>query len=302
MLEYLITGLMLGGIYGLIAVAFTLVYGVLGMVNFAFGGIFTISVFVTLLLTQGGGRILDHDVTLPDLPFLPAALVGLLVGGLLGVLIDRLAYKPIRSAPLLTLLIASLAVQFFLQALAQLLFGASQLPFPSPASGPRVDVFGTAVPRIDIVIMGVGIGTMALLALLVSRTPLGRGIRATAQDPETARLMGIGTERIIALTFFIGSAMTALAGILYASKYEFASATMGFLPALKGVVAAVLGGIGNIQGAFAGGIVLGLVETFGAAYIPNGSAYRDVIAYLVLAVMLWVRPQGLLGVRVTERA
>jgi branched-subunit amino acid ABC-type transport system permease component len=300
-LTYLIDALMLGCIYGLTGVAFTLVYSVLGMVNFAFSAIFMIGSYLTVLFWHGGLNVLGHQVDLPDLGFVPAVTVGILVGGVAGVGVDRLAYRPLRRAPVLTLLTASLAAQFFLQGLGQLLFGANQSPFPNPVSG-SLPIGQVRVANIDLVIFAVSAATMVGLHLFIGRTSLGRGIRATAQDQATARLMGIDTERVIMVTFLVGSMLAALAGILYSTKYQFVSASMGQIPALKGIVAAVVGGVGNVRGTFVGGLALGLVETFAVAYMPNGSAYQDVIAFLVLGIVLWVRPQGLLGLRVTERA
>jgi branched-chain amino acid transport system permease protein len=302
MIQTLVNGLMLGGIFGLMAVAFTMVYGVLGLVNFAFGEVFMFGAFGALFMLQGSATILGHTISWPHTSFPVAILFGVAVGAIVGVLVERVAYRPLRRAPVLTLLISSIAASLFLRSTGQLLFSAGQTAFPDPIGGAPLSFLGASIQRIDVVILVVGVATMGLLTVVVDHTPIGRGIRATAQDAEAARLMGINTELVVVATFAFGSMLAALAGTLYATRYEFAAATMGFVPALKALVAAVLGGIGNMPGAFAGGLVLGVVESLGAAYLPNGSAYRDVIAFLVLGVILWLRPQGLLGPRVMERA
>ncbi|MCO5316088.1 MAG: branched-chain amino acid ABC transporter permease [Solirubrobacterales bacterium] len=302
MTQYLLNGLMLGGIYGLMAVAYSLVYGVLGLVNFAFGEIFMFGAFIALFAMQGEIPFVDTQIGFIDVGFPLALLVGIVAAGLLGVLVERVAYKPLRSAPILTMLIATIAASLVLRSLAQIIFGDNQHPFPDPVAGDPVEIFGTMVSRIDLLIMAVGAAVMVAISLVIGKTSLGRGIRATAQDPDTARLMGISVDRVIVSTFLIGSMLAGLAGVLYAAKYQFVDPIMGFLPSLKALVAAVVGGIGNVPGAFIGGIMIGLIEALAGGYIPGGSAWRDAIVFVVLGVMLWVRPQGLLGVRVVERA
>lgn len=301
MMQYLVNGLMLGGIYGLMAVAFTLVYGVLGLVNFAFGEVFMFGAFGALFTMTGSAAIMDDAIAWPQGGFALAIVVGMVVGAIVGVLVERIVYRPLREAPVLTLLIASIAASLFLRSLGQLLFGANEQSFPNPVEGDSVGLLGTTVQRVDLLILVTGLATMAVLAVIVNRTAIGRGIRATAQDREAARLMGINTELVVVATFALGSMLAALSGVLYAAKYQFVEPTMGFVPALKALVAAVVGGIGNIPGAFIGGLLLGAVESLGAAYVPNGSAYREVIAFLVLGLLLWLRPQGLIGPRLTER-
>jgi len=302
MTQYLLNGLMLGGIYGLMAVAYSLVYGVLGLVNFAFGEIFMFGAFIALFAMQGQIPLVDTQVGFIDVGFPLALLVGIVAAGLLGVLVERIAYKPLRSAPILTMLIATIAASLVLRSAAQIVFGDGQHPFPDPVAGGAVELLGATVQRIDLLIMAIGATVMAALSLGIGRTSLGRAIRATAQDPATARLMGISVDRVIVSTFLIGSMLAGLAGILYAAKYQFVDPIMGFIPSLKALVAAVVGGIGNVPGAFVGGITIGMIEAFAGGYIPGGSAWRDVIVFVVLGVMLWVRPQGLFGVRVVERA
>jgi branched-chain amino acid transport system permease protein len=302
MSQYLVNGLMLGGIYGLMAVAYSLVYGVLGLVNFAFGEIFMLAAFATLFLISGSAVLLGDEVELVSLGFGLALVCGVLVGGIAGVVVERIVYRPLRGAPILTLLIASIAASLLLRSSGQLLFGTGQQSFPDPLAGSAVRVLGADIQGIDLLIFAVGAGTMAVLTFVVDRTGIGRGIRAVAQDRETARLMGIRVDRVVTTTFLIGSMLAGLVGVLYAAKYEFTNATMGFLPGLKALVAAVLGGIGSIPGAFLGGITIGVIEALAGGYLPGGSAWSDVVAFLILGLVLWIRPQGLLGARALDRA
>ncbi len=301
-MQYLVNGLVLGAMYGLIAVAYTMIYGIIGLVNFAFGGIFMFGAFGALIaLSEPTTRVGN---LLPSLGWSkPAAVVaGILVGTLVGIVVERVAYRPLRGKPALTLLVSSLAMLVILQSLGQSLFGAGQAPFPSLVDGRGVRVGGAVVTWMDIAVIVVACVTMAALAFVVERTPLGRAMRATAQDPETAQLMGINTNGVVLWVFALGSGLAALSGIMFGSTFRFASPTMGFTPGLKGLVAAVVGGIGNLPGAFFGGLLLGVLETVAAAYLPLGSAYQDAVAFAVLVVLLWVRPQGLLGIRIMERA
>jgi branched-chain amino acid transport system permease protein len=281
--QFIVNGLMLGGIYGLMAVAYTMVYGVIGLVNFAFGEIFMFGAFGALIMMQSSMSLFGETVATPGLPFPVALVCGLLIGGVVGVIVERVAYRPLRRAPILSMLIAAIA-------------------YPNPVGGEPLTFLGARIQPIDLLIFGLAIAAMALLTLVVQRTAAGRAMRAIAQDGEAARLMGINVDRVILVTFFIGSVLAALAGILYAAKFRFAAPAMGFVPGLHALVAAVLGGIGNIPGAFLGGLLLGVLETLGSAYLPQGSAYRDVIAFLALGAILWLRPEGLLGARVPERA
>ncbi len=301
MTQTLINGLAVGGIYGLLAVSFSVVYGVLGMVNFAFGEVFMFGAFGALVAAAANTQIAGADFAGPALPQWAAIGIGLLVGAIVGLLIERIAYKPLRNAPILSMLITAIAVSMLLRAVGTFLFGAARTPVPAPDLGGAITFLDARIQPIDLVIFGVALVAAAGFWALVRFSPIGRAIRATAQDKDAARLMGIGVDRVISTTFVLGSIMAALAGILYSQKYGFAAATMGFIPGLKALVAAVLGGIGSIPGAFVGGVVIGLVEELAAAYVPQGSAYRDVIAFGVLVLILWLRPQGLLGRREVQK-
>ncbi|SJN09057.1 High-affinity branched-chain amino acid transport system permease protein LivH (TC 3.A.1.4.1) [Leucobacter sp. 7(1)] len=300
-MQEIINGLAVGGIYGLLAVAFSVVYGVLGMVNFAFGEIFMFGAFGALVAGQTHTMIAGNAVDSTALPAWLAIAIGVVVGSLIGWLIERIAYRPLRNAPILSMLITAIAVSMLLRAVATFLFGAAQVPVQRPDLGEPLIVLGARVQRIDVVVLTVAVLVTLAFWAVIRFTPIGRAIRATAEDKDAARLMGIGVDRVISTTFVLGSAMAAIAGLLYSQRYGFAAATMGFLPGLKALVAAVLGGIGSIPGAFVGGLVLGISEEFAAAYVPQGSAYRDVIAFGILVIILWLRPQGLLGRREVQK-
>lgn len=300
-MQEIINGLAVGGIYGLLAVAFSVVYGVLGMVNFAFGEIFMFGAFGALVATQTNSVIAGNNVEGAALPMWLAIAIGIVVGSLLGWLIERIAYRPLRSAPILSMLITAIAVSMLLRAVATFLFGAAQVPVQRPELGEPIEFLGARIQRIDLVVLSVAVVVTLAFWAVIRFTPIGRAIRATAEDKDAARLMGIGVDRVISTTFILGSALAAIAGLLYSQRYGFAAATMGFLPGLKALVAAVLGGIGSIPGAFVGGLVLGISEELAAAYVPQGSAYRDVIAFGILVIILWLRPQGLLGRREVQK-
>jgi branched-chain amino acid transport system permease protein len=296
--QLIANGLVLGAIYALTAVAYTLVYGVVRLVNFAFGEFFMLGAFFTVSLMSPSVNLFGAPVWMPALPFPVAAAIAIVLAGALGVAVDRIAYRPLRNAPRLAPLITSIAVSVMLQSFAQTIWGAEQLRFPSfaLADQPPVILFGSIyIGVMDLVVMASAIVAMAGLTLFVARSKIGRAMRASAEDPMAARLVGIPVNRVVGAAFVIGSGVAALAGILYAQSYGFAHPTMGFVPGLKALTAAVLGGIGSIPGAALGGVLLGLVEALGAGYLPDGSAYKDAISFVLLVILLCVRPQGLLG-------
>lgn len=296
--QLLANGLVLGAIYALTAVAFTLVYGVVRLVNFAFGELFMIGAFLTTSLMLDEVKLAGFNVPMPGLSFPLAALAAILLTAALGVVVDRIAYRPLRKAPRLAPLITSIAVSVVLQSAAQSIWGAEELRFPefTLATYPPVVLFGAIYLSVmDLVVMATAILAMIGLTLFISRSKLGRAMRASAEDQTAAMLVGIPVDRVVAAAFAIGSGFAALAGLLYAQTYGFAHASMGFLPGVKALTAAVLGGIGSTPGAALGGVILGLVEALGAGYLPNGSAYKDAISFVLLVLLLYVRPQGLLG-------
>ncbi|GLS14170.1 ABC transporter permease [Hydrogenophaga electricum] len=296
--QLVLNGLLMGAIYALAAVAYTLVYGVVKMVNFAFGELFMLGGFLTATLMLDKVTLFGTDIAMPGLGFGTAAALAMAMVAALGGLIDQVAYKPLRSAPRLAPLITSIAVSVVLQSLAQAAWGPGSMLFPAmpfehvPAIplGPDLLIEGT-----EWVVMLAALLAMLGVHLFVHRTPMGSAMRAAAIDPMAASLVGIPVNRVIGAAFMIGSALAALAGLLYAQTFQFTSATMGFLPGLKALTAAVLGGIGSVPGAALGGLLLGLIESLAAGYLPEGAVYQDVVSFVLLILLLLFRPQGLLG-------
>ena len=309
-LQQLINGLSLGALYALIAVGYTVVYGIVQLINFAHGEIFMMGAFgslATWLIVPGGSR---------SIVMLPIMLVGgIAVAVGMALLTERLAYRPLRNAPRLAPLITAIGVSIFLQEFVRLFFGGiptfpdakSAIPFPQIefVTGPAFDVGGVVIQRAALFTL-VSLAVCAtFLFIFVNRTRLGRAMQATSQDPDTARLMGINVDKIIMVAFALGAALAAVAGLSWGLRYTNIDFRMGFLAGLKAFTAAVLGGIGNINGAVLGGLVLGVVETLATSFIPGtfgGSAWKDVWAFVLLILVLVFRPQGLLGARVVDRA
>jgi len=312
--EVLLDGIILGFMYALIALGYTMVYGVLEFINFAHSEIFIAGAFIGVEILLGlQGRGLLEGFPWP-LVLLLALMAGMAGSGLLAVTIERVAYRPLRSAPRLIPLISAIGVSFFLQDLIRLFESlwrnAFNLVYPSmDALNHRLELTGT----IDVSVKSLVVIVSALLMLwvlhlIVNRTKVGTAIRAVAEDQAAASLMGIDVNRIISLTFLIGGAMGGAAGVLFGVQYGLINPYSGFIPGLKAFTAAVLGGIGNIPGAMVGGPVLGLLEAFAASYLSLltggafGAEYKDIFAFSVLILILIFRPKGLLGEVVRERA
>jgi branched-chain amino acid transport system permease protein len=304
--QQIVNGLVLGSIYALIALGYTMVYGILELINFAHGE-------VTMMGGMVAVALMTALLTLvPGMPALLVLLLGLagavLVCGALGFTIERVAYRPLRRAPRLAPLITAIGVSIVLQNAAMLIWGKQHISFPPVIEIVRYEIAGAFITNMQIAIVVIACLTMAGLWLLVQKTRLGRAMRATAQSVDVASLMGINPNFIISVTFIIGAALAALAGMLVSAYYGLAHYYMGFLLGLKAFSAAVLGGIGNIAGAMLGGLLLGIIESLGAGYIGDltggflGSNYQDVFAFFVLILVLVFRPSGLLGERVGERA
>ena len=303
-LQQLVNGLTLGSLYALIAVGYTVVYGIVQLINFAHGEVFMIGAFGALatwsVLFQG---------TLA-LWVLPIMMVGAVIASVLvAVIMERFAYRPLRHAPRLAPLITAIGVSVFLQEAVRLFYpGAkSKLPFPpiDVVTGPAFQIGGLTIQRAAIFTVAALAICAALLWYFVNRTKLGRGMQAVSQDPDTARLMGINVDRIIVVAFIMGAILAAVAGVAQGLQNQNIDFRIGFLAGLKAFTAAVLGGIGNIQGAVLGGLVLGVVESLATQFIPGqfgGSAWKDVWAFVLLIIVLVFRPQGLLGARVVDRA
>ncbi|NTV87655.1 MAG: branched-chain amino acid ABC transporter permease [Burkholderiaceae bacterium] len=305
-LQQLINGLVLGSVYALVALGYTMVYGILELINFAHGEITMMGAMVALAVT---GALALAAPGLPGVLVLGAGLaVAIPVCMALGLLIERVAYRPLRHAPRLAPLITAIGVSIILQNLAMLIWGKQYIPFPAILPQGRHEVLGAHITDVQIAILLLTTAIMLALILIVKKTRLGRAMRATAQSRQVASLMGVDVNRVIASTFVIGSALAAVAGVMVSAYYGLAHYYMGFLLGLKAFSAAVLGGIGNLGGAMLGGLLLGLIESFGAGYIGDltggflGSHYQDVFAFFVLIAVLVFRPSGLLGARVVERA
>jgi branched-chain amino acid transport system permease protein len=303
-LQQIFNGLTLGSIYALVALGYTMVYGILGLINFAHGEVVMVGALVAVAAMKA---LLPIGLPLP-LVFLLALLLAALACMVIGFAIERIAYRPLRNAPRLAPLITAIGVSIVLQQAAMMIWGRQYHSVPAILPAESHEVFGAQITELQIIIMIVAAVTMGGLMLLVNRTRLGRAMRATAENPSIAGLMGVDANRIISFTFVIGSALAALAGVLVSSNYGIAHHGMGFTLGIKAFSAAVLGGIGNLGGAMVGGVLLGLIEALGAGYIGDvtggifGSDYQDVFAFFVLIAVLVFRPSGLMGEKVAERA
>jgi branched-chain amino acid transport system permease protein len=305
-LQQILNGLVLGSVYALVALGYTMVYGILGLINFAHGDVVMVGALTALSVMTG---IAATGLGLPGpLVVLLALVVAMAVCMLLGFSIERIAYRPLRKAPRLAPLITAIGVSILLQNIAMLVWGRRYHTFPPVITPTPHNFFGATITDLQIFIILVSALIMAGLLGLVHFTRLGRAMRATAENQVVAGLMGVNINRIIAATFVIGSALAAVAGVLVSANYSIAHYYMGFMLGLKAFTAAVLGGIGNLGGAMLGGLLLGLIESIGAGYIGDltggflGSHYQDVFAFVVLIGVLVFRPTGLLGERVAERA
>jgi branched-chain amino acid transport system permease protein len=306
----LIDGLTLGFLYAVIALGYTMVYGILELINFAHGEIFMVGAFlgteVLLILNQIG--ILEG--LNPFLAFLIALFISSLLTGLLGVTIERVAYRPLRNSPRLIPLISAIGVSFLLQDLVRFTEGMARNAFY--LTGPQlftgtISISSITIPYKTLVIVVTAFLMMVSLQFFVSKTKWGIAMRAVAQDQNTASLMSINVNKVIALTFFIGSSLGGATGVLYAQNYGVVDPYIGFIIGLKAFTAAVLGGIGNLQGAMLGGILLGLIESLGAVYLGPltgnaiGAEYKDVFAFTLLIIVLLFKPEGLLGQATKEK-
>ncbi|NMX71194.1 branched-chain amino acid ABC transporter permease [Pseudomonas sp. WS 5111] len=311
-IQQLLNGLLSGSLYALVALGYTMVYGILRIINFAHGDVLMIGALVGLSVI----RVLQAawPYMPPVLLLLVAAMIAMAFCAVLAVVIERVAYRRLRNAPRLAPLISGIGVSLLLQTVAMLVWTRNPQMFPQllplePIEVLAGDATHAAVTNATaLTTIGVALSLMVGLLLLVERTRFGRAMRAVAENPQVASLMGINPNRIIVMTFAIGGALAALAGIMMASNYGSAHFYMGFLPGIKAFTAAVLGGIGNLKGAMLGGLLLGLIEALGTGYLGAatngvfGSNYQDVFAFIVLIAVLVFRPQGLLGERLATRA
>ena len=305
-IQQIINGLVLGSMYALVALGYTMVYGVLNLINFAHGDVLMIGAMAGLTILKMVNTVAPD---LPDIVKLMIAILGAIpvcVG--VNVLIERVAYRRLRNAPRLAPLITAIGVSILLQTFAMMIWGRSPIPFPQVMPGESFHIMGALISPVQVMLLVLAATAMGLLVLLIEKTKMGRAMRATAENPRVAGLMGVDSNRVIVMTFVIGAILAAIAGVMWAANYSSAQFAMGFVPGLKAFSAAVLGGIGNIYGAMLGGILLGLIESLGAGYIGDltggflGSHYQDIFAFVVLIIVLTLRPSGIMGERVPDRA
>jgi branched-chain amino acid transport system permease protein len=306
LLQQIINGLVLGSMYALVALGYTMVYGIINLINFAHGEVLMVGAITSwtiIGMMQGA---------MPGLPgwivLIVAMVISCVVAAALNFSIEKIAYRPLRNSPKLAPLITAIGMSILLQTLAMIIWKPNYKAYPTLLPSTPFNIGGAVITPTQIMILGLTALSLAVLMYLVNYTKLGRAMRATAENPRVAGLMGVKPDMVISATFIIGAVLATIAGIMYASNYGTVQHTMGFLPGLKAFTAAVFGGIGNLAGAVVGGILLGLIESIGSGYIGAltggvlGSHYSDIFAFIVLIIMLTLRPSGLLGERVADRA
>ena len=302
--QQIINGLVLGSMYALVALGYTMVYGIINLINFAHGEVLMVGALVSWMVVSG-----LTDSGLPGYVILGLSLIcSILICAALNFTIEKAAYRPLRNAPRLAPLITAMGMSLLLQTLAMIIWKPNPKPYPLLLPTEPINLGGPVITVTQCLILGLTTVLLALLMYLVNRTKLGRAMRATAENPRVAALMGVKPDMVISATFVIGAALAAVAGVMWAANYGTVQHSMGFLPGLKAFTAAVLGGIGNLAGAVVGGLLLGLVEALGAGHLGAltggllGSHYADIFAFVALILVLTLRPQGLLGERVADRA
>ncbi len=290
-IQQLTNGISLGSLYALIAIGYTMVYGILRLINFAHSDIFMVGAYFAFFL-----------IAVFQLPWLVSAFLAIALTACVGMTIDRIAYRPVRNAPRISALITAVGVSFFLENLGLVTVGARPKPFKRPDLMARVIRIGpAAISGVSIWVPILSIGLVAILLYVIYRTKLGMAMRSVATDIDTTRLMGVNVDTVISYTFAIGSALAAAGGIMWACKYPQINPLMGIYPGWKAFTAAVIGGIGNITGAMIGGFLIGLIEIMAVALFPALSGYRDGIIFGLLLVFLLVRPTGILGETLKEK-
>ena len=305
-IQQVINGLVLGSMYALVALGYTMVYGIIGLINFAHGEVLMVGALTSWTII---GLMKDAMPGTPGYIILFISLViACIVAATLNYVIEKVAYRPLRNSPKLAPLITAIGMSILLQTLAMIIWKPNYKAFPTLLPSTPFDIGGAVITQTQVLILGLTAVALALLMWLVNYTKLGRAMRATAENPRVAALMGVKPDTVISATFLIGAVLAAIAGVMWAANYGTVQHTMGFLPGLKAFTAAVFGGIGNLAGAVVGGILLGLIESIGAGYIGDltggvlGSHYSDIFAFIVLIIVLTLRPSGLLGERVADRA
>ena len=305
-IQQIINGLVLGSVYALVALGYTMVYGIIGLINFAHGEVLMVGALTSWTII---GMMRDAMPGAPGwLVLLISLIIACLVAAVLNFVIEKVAYRPLRNSPKLAPLITAIGMSLLLQTLAMIIWKPNYKPYPTLLPSTPFDIGGAVITPTQVLILGTTVVSLALLMWVVNYTRLGRAMRATAESPRVAALMGVKPDLVISATFVIGAVLAAIAGVMLAANYGTVQHTMGFLPGLKAFTAAVFGGIGNLAGAVVGGVLLGLIESLGAGYIGDltggvlGSNYSDIFAFIVLIIVLTLRPSGLLGERVADRA
>ncbi len=305
-IQQLVNGLVLGSMYALVALGYTMVYGIVNLINFAHGDVMMVGAMTSYSVFRFLHAVAPH---MPWPLVLVIALVGaMVVCGTLNYLIERLAYRRLRNAPKLAPLVTAIGMSIFLETMAMVIWGRDYKVFPELFPNPVINIHGVVITPVQIAILIVTAVLLIGLTTLINHTRLGRAMRATAENPRVASLMGVNPNLVISAAFVIGAVLAAVAGIMWYANFSTANFYMGFTPGLKAFTAAVLGGIGNMGGAMVGGVLLGIIEVLGAGYIGTvthglfGSNYQDIFAFIVLILVLTLRPQGLLGERVADRA
>ena len=306
LLQQIINGLVLGSMYALIALGYTMVYGIINLINFAHGEVMMVGALTSWTII---GLMRDSMPGTPGYIILIISLViACIVSATLNFTIEKVAYRPLRNSPKLAPLITAIGMSLLLQTLAMIIWKPNYKSYPTLLPSEPFNIAGAVITPTQVMILCFTAVALVLLMWVVNYTKLGRAMRATAENPRVAALMGVKPDFVISATFVIGAILAAIAGVMYASNYGTVQHAMGFLPGLKAFTAAVFGGIGNLAGAVVGAVLLGLIESIGAGYIGTltggvlGSNYSDIFAFIVLIVILTLRPSGLLGERVADRA
>ncbi|MDD6135428.1 MAG: branched-chain amino acid ABC transporter permease [Selenomonadaceae bacterium] len=287
-LQQLVNGISLGSIYALIALGYTMIYGIIKLINFAHGDIYMVGAYIGF-----------YAITQAQLSIVPALIISFVVTGILGMVVEKLAYKPLRHAPRISVLITAIGVSFFLEYTSMYFVSPTPRTFPALFGDVAIELGGIVINGQQMLILGITTILMIVLTYVVHRTKTGKAMRAASFDTETAQLMGIDSDRIISITFGIGSALAAVAGVLVGVYYNSIDPLMGIMPGLKAFVAAVLGGIGILPGAVVGGLILGIVEAFVSGFVS--STFRDAAAFAILILVLLFKPTGIFGKNTKEK-
>ncbi|MBS0422814.1 MAG: branched-chain amino acid ABC transporter permease [Proteobacteria bacterium] len=306
LLQQLINGLVLGSMYALVALGYTMVYGIINLINFAHGEVLMVGALTSWTIIGW------MQAAMPGAPgwwiLILALIIACVVAAMLNFVIEKIAYRPLRNSPKLAPLITAIGVSMLVQTIAMIIWRPTNKAYPTLLPNDPIHIAGAAITPTQIMVLGLTAVSLSVLTWLVNYTKLGRAMRATAESPRVAALMGIRPDMVISATFIIGAVLAAIAGVMYASNYGIAQHAMGFIPGLKAFTAAVFGGIGNLAGAVVGGILLGIIEAVGAGYLSDatggvlGSQHSDIFAFIILIITLTIRPSGLLGERVADRA